>query len=242
MANPYCTRANVYAWIQAAAFVRAPRIIEAVDPAADTLTLRGHSLTPDRLITFALQSAPAPVLGAPAASLPGGLVASTPFYAQPYNASEDVFQVSAVKGGGIVDITSSGSPLIGVIVDFGPDLDEQILDASAWIDVHLPAHGTPVPAVNGVYPRILQQLAARFAARWMITGHGLQNPNYKDSVEAVQKMGDADQAALDGWKAGAPVPWLSAVDATPKVAEAGARSWSLASRGWDNAGRNGDLT
>ncbi len=240
MANPYCTRANVYAWIPAAAFVRAPKTIEAVDAAADMLTLRGHGLVADRPVRFAIDGAPAPVLGVAAAALPGGLSASSVVYAQPL--SEDLFQIAATAGGAAIDITSAGSGRFGLIVGHEPDLDEQILNASAWIDVHIPAAKTPVPAVNGVYPRILEQLAARFAARWMLTGFGLQNANYKDSAAAVEKMGDVDQATLNGWKNGAPVPWLTTVDATPNVAEAGARSWSLASRGWSNPDNNGDLT
>lgn len=238
----YATRSNVYALgLPPASFVRAPRTVEAVDASTDTFTIRGHGLDSGRALTFALQGSPTPVLGVTASALPAGLSASVVYYALPL--SGDLFQVSLTDGGAAVAITDVGTGIFGVAVDFAADLDAQLESTAGDIDIACAAHGTPFTAdSSGAYPPWLVALNARLAAADSLVVFGLQNPLYDAAAKRILDRVEKDRTDMDWWKKGAPIPGMSARDATPTVAEAGAVGWSLASRGWSNAANNGDLT
>jgi hypothetical protein len=238
----YATRKNVYATgLAPAAFVRAPRTVEAVDAATDTFTIRGHGLETDRAMTFAIQGSPTPVLNTTGSALPTGLSASTVYYS--IKLSEDLFKVALTAGGVAVAITDVGTGVFGVVVDFGADLDEQLEADAGDIDIACAAHGTPFPPdANGEYPSWLVALNARLSGVGQLLVHGLQNPIYEASMKRNFDRVEIDRADMAWWKKGAPIPGMSARDATPAVAEAGAVSWKLADRGWSNAANNGDLT
>lgn len=238
----YATRSNVYALgLPPAAFVRAPRTVEAVDASTDTFTIRGHGLDAGRAVTFALQGSPTPVLGVTGSALPAGLSASTVYYALPL--SGDLFQVSLTSGGAAVAITDAGTGIFGVAVDFSADLDAQLESTAGDIDIACAAHGTPFPPdAGGAYPPWLVGLNARLAAADSLIVFGLQNPIYEASMRRILDRVETDRKDMEWWKKGAPIPGMSSRDATPTVAEAGAVGWSLPSRGWSNAINNGDLT
>ncbi len=238
----YATRKNVYSTgLQPAAFVRAPRTVEAVDETTDTLTLRGHGLETGRIVTFAIQGSPTPVMGTIGSALPAGVSASIVYYA--IKLSEDLFRVSASLGGPAVSLVDEGTGIFGIAVDPGEDLDEQLEADAGDIDIACAAHGTPFkPDTNGSFPAWLVALNARLSGAGQLLVHGLQNPNYEAAMKRVFDRVEIDRADMAWWKKGAPIPGMSARDATPTVIEAGARSWSLPSRGWSNSDNNGDLT
>jgi hypothetical protein len=237
----YATRRNVYALgLPPAAFVRAPRTVEAVDAATDTFTLRGHGLETDRVLTFALQASPTPVHGVAGSALPAGISASTVYYA--IKISEDLFQVAASASGAAVAIADAGSGIFGVAVDFGADLDAQLEADAGDIDIACAAHGTPFPAdTGGAYPAWLVGLNARLSGAGQLIVHGLQNPLYEAAMKRILDRVETDRADMAWWKKGQPIPGMSARDTTTTVAEMGATSFYSEPQDWYDVAGGGIL-
>ena len=237
----YAKRKDVYALgLPPAAFVRAPRTVEAVDPATETFTLRGHGLETGRVLTFALQGSAAPVLGAPASALPTGLSASVVYYA--IKLSEDLFQVSTTLNGSVFALSDVGSGVFGIALDFGADLDAQLESTAGDIDVACAAHRTPfLPDLAGAFPAWLVGLNARLAAADSLIVFGLQNPAYEMASKRILDRVDTDRGDMAFWKKGQAIPGMNARDATPLVAEMSAASFYSEPQDWYDVNNGGYL-
>jgi hypothetical protein len=205
----YATRTDVYKLaLRAQAFVCAPRVIVEVDDDAGTLTLPGHGLSDDDPVRLSLDGAESSIIGTADPALPGGLSASTLYYAQPVADSSDLFKLSTSVGGSpIASFTDAGAGTFGLVVDHGPALDACLVATAAIIDEHLTAHEPPIQVDpdTGVYPPILVEVNAVLAGIKMLRVHGLQNPLYRDAASDLLGREKFYDGILATWLAGKPV-------------------------------------
>lgn len=181
----YCSREDVYVHgIPRGALVSRGRLVGAVDVSANTLELDGHSLE----VGAALQ-----LRAGDGGALPSPLSAATVYYARPVSGSDSLLQLSATEGGGAIDITSSGTAPILLIVSLLPQLDRAIEVYSRWADSLCIDQRVPFDA-NDV-PMWVRHLVAKRVAADMARTLGLGS-------QADQIFEAERQAILDGQRLG----------------------------------------
>jgi hypothetical protein len=236
----YATRDDVYALgLPPQAFTARPRMVEAVDPVANVLTISQHGLNSADVLTFIVEGnlqpgAPA-MVGAPA--LPSGLSASSVYYPLLIGSSS-LFQVALSVGGAAVALGSAGTPKFGMRVDPGPKLDRLLLDASARVDQHLTNNEPPinVDPSTGLYPQILVGLVARMAARDAIVVFGIAHPDYAASAKALNDARAEDVSLLKAFLADMPIrPEPPGGDTTVRVEGAARAQRGRNPVGWGRA-------
>lgn len=143
MAVSYGTRAGVFgAGVPRGALVRPARLIEAVDSAANVVTLEGHGLALNDAVEFTATGA---------GVLPGGLAPNVVYYAKPVilgdgSDDENRFQVAASPNGAAIDLTSAGVAPMSAVVPIGPTIDKYLEVYSRWADSKCPGHIVPFTA------------------------------------------------------------------------------------------------
>lgn len=212
---PFATRRHVYQLGIQAAALRSTGSAVTADASTNRLTLRGHGLVSDDLVTFEASAGGA---------LPAPLSASTPYYA--IVDSTDLFRVSATEGGSAVDLTTAGTGLVLVVPDAGARIDAALEAGADEIIAAAIAHKAPFETVPG----IVTLVNLRLAVEMLIISGGLANPTYRESVAEHLRLAADAREHLKRWRSGVPITGL--VDATPSVSEAGAVSWGETKRGW----------
>lgn len=204
---PYATRDHVYnLGLTARAFARAPRPVEAVDPATGTIRLTAHGLSVDDLVLLDAVSG---------GTLIGGVSAFT--YYSPVIVGADLFQLE-----GVATFSSSGQG-VRVSTDPGRRIDQHLADAAALIDEHLTAHAVPLQPdpTTGAYPQVVIGMNARMAARAAVTSLQIENAAFREAVDRLMAQEEFDRLILADWKRGKPVQ-PRPTDLTPSTADNGA--------------------
>ncbi len=220
-APAYGTRKGLYRHgLRADALVSLPRTVTAVDVPTGTFTLRGHGLSDGDVFTWETRGG----------LLPAGVSAVLPYAAAPV--SGDLFQARLASGGGLITVTTVGSPLISIVLDLDATIDASLLGWSRHIDQHLPAHKTPLELP---VPEHLELWLYWLVAYDLVVTKGLGNPTYKDSAAALGERAKLAQAKLDVMQEQVRAV-VGAVDQTPNKAERAPKGASSGDRGWDLRG------
>ncbi len=145
----YATRSDVYRYgLPRGTLGSTGREAASVLAATDTFELEEHGFeTGDELVVRALQGG----------SLPGGLSASTTYYAKRVTA--DTFQLSSTPSGPTIDLTTDGQ---NVLVASPLPFDEVLEFYSRFVDTCVPAHAAPFEAP---YPVLIVATVATLAAK-----------------------------------------------------------------------------
>lgn len=204
--------------------VRNGRAVVSVDATANTITLPMHGAAADDPVRFSSQTT--------SGTLPGGLSASSSYYAIPV--SDDILQVSATAGGAAVDLTTAGTGVILAIFSPTPRVQKQLEAASAQVQAALVVAGELVAP----YPLEVVMVTCHIAALTVAASFGLVNAaQVTQDVEYIKARYDAAMKALERWRAGQRPAGL--VDSTTDTSEDGAVSWGDASRCWTQSGNDG---
>lgn len=215
------TRAQFFALgLSAESCVAPVRPVSAVDVATDTLTLAGHGFEEADLLRFV---ATGEGLGL-TATLPAPLSASVLYEAVPVGG--DLFQVRPNGGGAVINLTSAGEGVIGVVADWMSKLDIILTHRARWVD----DHAIPYTPPFATPPESFVICACELAALDFAMSCRASSPSY--SLEDVRTRAAAAQAWLDKLRSGKPLA-VTPVDSTPGKVELGARGFShRPSRGW----------
>jgi hypothetical protein len=211
------TRAQFFALGLPAEACSAPvRSLANVYPTDDTFELAGHGFSDGDLVRFTA-TGDGPLT---TATLPAPLSAAVLY--EVAIVGGDLFQVRGT-GGAIVNLTTAGAGVIGVVPDYLPKLDI-ILEARArWCDDHAIPYTPPADAQDGWPSPSLVLCACKLGALDFALVVRSASPAY--SVEDVKTESEKAQVFLDKLRDGKPLA-VQPVDATPAVAELGAKGFS----------------
>jgi hypothetical protein len=226
MPDVYLNRSEFYALgLPARAFVSAPVVLSAADPAADVLTAAGHGLSNGDRVRLAVNQGGGLM---PSAVLPAGLLATVLYYVVGVDLlGGDMLQLALTLGGSAVNFTDAGSGVFYFVRDAGADID---LVLEAWCrraDQKLIGNKTPLTSA----PLSLKSWLAHLAAYDLATTKGLVAPEYRDDPALAERARVA-QAELDSIERSGK-PLAGADDGTPGEPDNGAIGWSDGARGWD---------
>lgn len=219
------TRAQFFALGLAAEACSAPvRSLAAVYPTDDTFELPGHGLSLADLVRF---TATGDGFGTTAA-LPAPLTGGTLYEAVPLGG--DLFQVRPQGGGAVVNLTTAGTGVIAVVPDYLPKLDVMLEARARWCDDHCIPYAPPSDAQDGWPSPSLVLCACKLAALDFAMVVRSASPAY--SIDDVKAESEKAQVFLDKLREGKPLA-VQPVDATPELAEVGARAFKRRPpRGW----------
>lgn len=207
MANPYCTRGDLYRYgLPRGSLTVSARLVASVDAAADLLVLDGHGFETDDAIEFR---------AAEGGLMPSPLVAGTTYYA--IRVSDVAFKVAATASGSAINLTSTGD---SVLVGSPLPIDDVIEFYSRWVDTFLP-HGVPMTTI----PVLVKGLVAELSAKKLmqLAGHKA------DSVDEAEKTA---MAQLQRFAAGVPVRDAAATVSSNKAAVSSYVTTAADARGW----------
>lgn len=221
---------DFYAYgLRADAFASSGRVVAAVDPASDVVTLPMHGFALAAPVRFAVNAV--------AGALPTGLSATTTYYAIPLG--DDLFKVAAsapnaLALGPSVDITTAGSGIITAVVSPTPRILRELAACEQIVTAALVAYGGFDPARDP--PLEVVQVICQIAAFNLLGTAGLLNPqNPADDMAPIKARRDEAMKTLDRWRAGERLP-SAFVDVTNSVDEDAPSGWSDPKRDWSAGG------
>lgn len=225
--DPIATRADFFAYgLPASACTPEVRTLASVDGDASTFELAGHGFSDSDIVRFKADGT--------GSALDTALSASTRY--KVLTNGDSLFSVTTLGDVAVV-LAGDGVGVICVVEDFAPKLDTILAARSSYALNKCKAYKPPFAA--GETPIELVMVVCHLAAPDVAIMLRSSSPAYSiEDLTARAKQADiflSEKNAGDTFASDPP-------DATPAVAEAGARSWSLPSRGWDAADRDGDLT
>lgn len=210
--------------LPSAALVPAVRAVEAVDLTTGRLTVSGHGLTSADSLRFVASGSP--VSGTPPPALPGGLAASTVYWALPVTGTEDIFRVSLSENGApITSFSSAQVGNLGIVVSQARRIQAVLDSQSDWVDQFLTANKTPFATV----PDVVCFIVAVLSAAQLVLVYGLQQTPYGIAIQANAQMVRDDLK----FKLRNGLPIVNATDLTPSTFEAGPVHWAAEDRGWE---------
>ncbi|MEP7123152.1 MAG: hypothetical protein ABJE95_19645 [Byssovorax sp.] len=223
MAAP--TRAQFHAYgLPASACTPEVRSLASVDVMASTFELAGHGFIDGNVIRFKADGA--------GASLDSALSPSVRY--KVLTNGDSLFSVTTLAD---VDVVLVGDAIgvICVVEDFAAKIDTIL--AARWSYALNKCKAYRPPFVTP--PEELVMVVCHLAALDVAIMLRASSPAY--SIDDLTKRATAADIFLSEKNKGDTFA-TDPADATPVLAEAGARSWKLASRGWDAPEMNGELT
>jgi len=206
----FCEEADLYSYgIPRGSLSNPGRVLAGVDVSANTFLLGAHGFSSGSPCSFRSE---------PGGSLPSPIVSNTTYYAVPVTDSS--FSVSATSGGGVIDITSTGTRIV-VVAPL--DIAGAISWASTMIAESIP-HLLPLTAP---YPAVVVMSAAELAGAKLATLSGA-------STVSLSSVVDQALARIRDWKRGIPVRSAKATASNNVSASASAASRDT--RGWRRFG------
>ncbi len=179
--SAYCTPANVYEWIPRGSISAQPLLVAAVDTSTDTLTINGHGLATDDVLTFRAEAG---------GSLSSPLVAGTTCYA--IVLTDSTFQVAAAAGGAAINLTTAGENMVAVVA---LPWTRWIASASAEVEQMIPAHCVPLDAP---YPEPVISYTAGLVAGKALAFCGVASASIEAGLERVRRE-------LETWRKNVPL-------------------------------------
>jgi hypothetical protein len=202
------------------------RSLASVDVLTSTFELAGHGFTDGDVIRFKADGAAAALDSSLSPSLRYKVVTN----------GDSLFAVTTLAGAAIV-LAGDAVGVICVIEDFTPKLLSMLAARSSYALNKCKAYRPPF--AEGETPIELVMVVCHLVARDAAIMLRASSPAYSiDDLTQRAKEADIFLSEKDKGSTFATDP----VDATPVLAESGARSWKLGSRGWAGEDRNGDLS
>lgn len=192
------------------------RSLANVYPTEDVFELAGHGFSDGDLVRF---TATGDGLGS-TATLPAPLSGAVLY--EVVATSGDLFQVRGA-GGTIVNLTTAGVGVIAVVPDYLPKLDIMLEARARWCDDHCIPYLPPADALDGWPSASLVLCACKLTALDFAMVVRSASPAY--SVDDVKAESEKAQTFLDKLRDGKPLA-VQPVDATPAIAELGAKGFS----------------
>lgn len=190
-----------------------PLLVEQAIASTGLLFYRAHGLAADSAISFRAISST--TLGAPASRLPSPLREGVTYFAQPV--TPDAFGVSLTAGAArLASFGTSACGSIAYLIDPADALDAAIDEADVLVVAMLTGHHGDVDA------DIVTNCKRALAARLYVVKMAIGDPAKAESYAPLAAMWtETYQPMLDLYLAGTAVK--GGVDATPTIAEGGAR-------------------
>jgi hypothetical protein len=225
--TPIATLADFFTYgLPAAACTPEVRSLASVDVITSTFELAGHGFTDGDVIRFKADGAAAVLDSALSPSLRYQVITN----------GDSLFSVTTLAGVPIV-LVGNAVGVICVVEDFTPKLLAMIAARSSYALNKCKAYRPPF--ASGETPVELVMVVCHLIARDAAIMLRASSPAYSiEDLTQRAKEADIFLSEKDKGSTFATDP----VDATPILAESGARSWKLGSRGWAGEDRNGDLS
>lgn len=208
-----CSITDVYDWIQPGTVPTPARLVSSVATDTEIITLDGHGLATDDIVTFRTEGG----------TLPSPLADGTTYYA--IRLTDATFSVATAAGGGALNLTTSGS---GVLVIIPLPWTRWIEVSSAEVENELAAHLVPI---TGTVAPIIRAYVAGLVAEKATGRSNAVDPGLAARLIGVRKR-------FEKWAAGATIRGPNAPSTSTTTMRAGAIAADP--RGWAQRG-NGVL-
>ena len=207
----YCETSDLYDYgLPRGAIATAARLVSSALASTDQFILNEHGFQTDDPVVFREDDSEG-------ATLPGGIVAGTEYYA--IRDSDSAFRVAATVGGSAITLSFDG---VRVLVVARLPVAKTITGISALIDDMLPGHLVPLSAP---YPEIVRMTCAELVTAKLMARQGIRSESFAE----VQKEA---RIRLQRWASGIPIRGEN----SPTRASLAATRARNDSRGWSQHG------